>query len=101
MEKTLYEVNIAGTPFKMRSSHDQATVDELVALVNEKVDQAATSGRQVSFQNALLLASLHIAEDLVMTRRQTFSALDQLESRTEKVLQGLESSPPSQISADC
>ena len=69
MDKKLYNVNIAGLPLKLRSSHERETVDQLTQLVEEKVEEAFKSGKQVSFQNALLLASLHIAEELLTLKK--------------------------------
>jgi len=97
MEKKLYNVTIAGLPLKLRSSHGIATVNELASLVDGKVEQALNQGKQVSFQNALLLASLHIAEELLTLKKSVNEDLNFLKSKSKKILSELESSPINKI----
>ncbi len=96
-EKSLFEVEIAGLPLKLKSSHDEQTVRQLIEMVNSRVNEALALSPSISFQKALLLASLHIAEDLVFTRRMALAELDQLESKAKNILSGLESSPLSRM----
>lgn len=98
--KHLYEVEVAGMPLKLRSSHDAKTVNELVELVDEKTRQALGAGTKISFQKALLLASLHIAEDLILLKREAKGKLTQLEGRAQQILDDLEESPVSRIRLD-
>ena len=100
IEKQLYEVKIAGLSLKLRSAHDQRTVDELIQVVSGKIKEAQTHNNQVSSQNALMLAALHLAEDLVLIKRSAQSELKQLEVRAREILSDLESSPISQIGLD-
>ncbi|MCB0361227.1 MAG: cell division protein ZapA [Bdellovibrionales bacterium] len=98
--KRTYEVLIAGLTLKLRSSHDEETVAELVALVDEKVNEAMGGHPNVSFQNALLLASLHIAEELILLKRVAAQELQGLESKAQEILTNLESSPLTQSGLD-
>lgn len=100
VEKQLYEVKIAGLSLRLRSTHDKETVDKLFQIVQKKVDEAQAHGPQVSSQNALILAALHLAEELVLTKGSALSGLEQLEVRTRDILSDLESSPISQINPD-
>ena len=88
--KNVYEVQVAGLPLKLRSSHDQTTVNELVGFVDQKVKQVIDSSPSISFQNALLLAALNIAEDLVLLKRTARQELDALETQTERILEQIE-----------
>lgn len=99
-EKSSYQVNVSGLSLKLKSSHDQQTVDELVSLVNNKVKEALDLGPNVSFQKALLLAALHLAEDLTLLKRTANSELAGLEDRAQKILSVLESSPTSRLGLD-
>lgn len=99
-DKNIYEVEVAGLPLKLRSSHEEATVKELIGLVDEKVKEAMSGSPNVSFQKALLLTCLHIAEDLVFLRRAALSELESLEAKANEVLSDLESSPVSRIRLD-
>lgn len=98
--KRTFEVQIAGLALKLKSSHDAQTVNELVDLVNDRVQKALSFNSNISFQKALLLASLHIAEDLVLLKRTTYSELETLESKAKKVIHELESSPIAKIRID-
>lgn len=98
--KTVYEIEIAGLPLKLRSSHDEKTVKELSRMVDSKVNEALNMGQNVSFQNALLLSALHIAEELVLLKRAAASELGQIEKQAQSILSGLESSPISRMRLD-
>ncbi len=95
-----YEVQVAGLPLRLRSSHDVQTVQELIGLVDQRVKQALSSNSSITFQKALLLASLHIAEDLVFLKRASRSRLDQIESKAKNILSELDSSPLARINLD-
>ena len=88
-----YEVQVAGMPLRLKSSHDLATVQELIDLVDGKIKEAMSSNSSISFQKALLLASLHVAEDLVFLKRAVRNRLDSLEAKTKGILSELDSSP--------
>lgn len=98
--KKTHEVLIAGLPLKLRSSHSEETVAELVTLVDQKVNEAMGGTPNVSFQNALLLASLHIAEDLVLLKKVAVREIQGLENKAQEVLTSLESSPLTQTGLD-
>jgi cell division protein ZapA len=95
-----HEVQIAGLPLKLRSSHSAQTVSELIALVNDREEKAMKLNPNLSFQKALVLASLHIAEDLLLLKRTTHGELDQLERQAKRILSELESSPVARIRMD-
>jgi cell division protein ZapA len=91
-EGKVYEVEIAGVPLRLKSSHDEQTVKELVAMVDQKIREALKLTKTGSIQSAAILASLNMAEDLVLLKRRTKSELDHLETRAQKVLSELENS---------
>ncbi len=92
-----YDVEIAGVPLRLKSSHDEQTVKELVALVDQKVREALPLTKTSSLQTAAILASLNLAEEYLLLKRRTKSELDSLESRAQKVLSEMESSRVSQV----
>ncbi|MCM2282640.1 MAG: cell division protein ZapA [Bdellovibrionaceae bacterium] len=94
----VFEVEIAGVPLRLKSSHNEQTVKELVELVDGKVRAALGASKTGSIQNAVILASLNLAEEFLMLKRKTMAELDHLESRAQKVLMELESSRASQTS---
>ena len=91
-EARLFEVVIAGVPLRLKSSHDEQTVNELVALVDHKVREALTLTKTGSIQNASILASLHIAEEYLNLKQKAKAELERLEARALKVISELESS---------
>jgi cell division protein ZapA len=95
-----YEVHVAGMPLRLKSSHDEKTVQELIDLVDAKVKEALASNSNISFQKALLLASLHVAEDLVFLKRAVRNRLDTLEAKTKGILNELDSSLLTRLTVD-
>ena len=88
--KALFEVQVAGLNMKLRSSHDEKTVLNLVQLINNKVDEAMKANGKVTFQNALVLAALNIAEELLLLKTTAATELDRIESRTRLILEKIE-----------
>ncbi len=91
-KEQVYEVNIAGVPLRLKSSHDEETVRELINLVDSKVREALPLTKTGSLQTASIFASLHLAEEILMLKRKTQAELQSLESKAEKVLSDLEDS---------
>ncbi|MCB0421456.1 MAG: cell division protein ZapA [Bdellovibrionales bacterium] len=98
--KKIYDVEVAGVALKLRSSHDISTVNELVALVNEKVSDVKSGSQSIPHEKALLLAALHLAEEITLLKKSALSEIDQIEARVHGILNDLESSPVSQIRMD-
>ena len=90
--KSVYELNFGGIPFRLRSSHDEKTVEELASLVQNRLDQALAATKSGSFQSAAVLAALNIAEELILLKRKALKELDHIENRVERISQNLEKS---------
>lgn len=88
----LHEVEIAGVPLRLKSSHDEQTVNELVALVDHKIREALPLTKTGSIQNAAILASLHLAEEYLLLKLKAKVELENLETKALKVISELESS---------
>ncbi len=88
-------VSIAGVPLRLKSSHDLETVNELVRIVDQKVRESLPLTKTGSVQNASILASLHLAEELLMLRRQARDLVEGLETQLKGVIEDLESTSPS------
>lgn len=95
-----YNVTVAGLPLKLRSSHDELTVQELVKLVDAKIEEAQSVHSNISFQNAIVLAALHMAEDLIFIKRGARQRLDQIETKAKNALSELSGSPLKQLTLD-
>ena len=94
VNRSVFNVQVAGLPLKVRSSHDAKIVDELVQIVDQKVKEAMQTNATVSFQNALVLASLNLAEELVLLKQTLFSGLDRVETRSREILDRLDDVVP-------
>jgi cell division protein ZapA len=81
VEKKIFDIKIAGVPFRLRCSHDDETVKELVEFVNQSIAQAMSFTKSGSFQNAAVLSALNIAEELILLKRKTKQELEQIESK--------------------
>ncbi len=95
-----FEVQVAGLPLRLKSPHEEKTVKELIQIVDSKVEAAMATSSTVTYQKALLLACLHLAEDLVFLKRALGSRLDGLESKAKDVLSELNSTPAGQLTIE-
>ena len=95
-----YEVNVAGMPLRLKSSHDEQTVQELIGLVDGKIKEALSGNSSITFQKALLLASLNVAEDLIFLKRALRDRLDNLEVKAKGILTELDSTPVARLTVD-
>ncbi|WP_413584842.1 cell division protein ZapA [Bdellovibrio sp. HCB274] len=96
-EKKNFNFLIAGVPYKLRSSHDDATVQELVDFVNNKMNQAMAVTKNGSFQNAAVLTAMNIAEELILLKRKAQRELDKIEEKTMQLSLELENSKNNKV----
>ncbi len=90
--KKTFNFKIAGVPYKLKTSHEEQTVNELVDFVNHKVTEALAVTKNSSFQNAAVLAALNIAEEMILLKQRAQAELDKLEAKALKLSQDLENS---------
>lgn len=83
-DKKTFNFLIAGVPYKLKTSHDDETVKELVQFVDNKMTLAMSVTKNGSYQNAAVLTAMNIAEELILLKRKAQQELGQLE---DKVLQ--------------
>ncbi len=84
-EKRSIEIKIGGVPYKIKSNHDDETMNRLIHLVNDKISDAIKYTKNGSFQNAAVLASLNLAEELLILKKQANELLLNLEIQTQKL----------------
>ena len=89
--KKTFDFKIAGVSYKIKSSHDEQTLQDLVSYVNNKVTEAIKVTKNSSFQNAAVLASLNIAEEMILLKRKAQHELDKLENKAIKLAQEIDS----------
>lgn len=98
-EKKTHDFLIAGVPYKLRTSHDDATVQELIDLMNGKMNQALAMTKNGSFQNAAVLTALNLAEELLLLKRRAHRELEKVEEKILKISHELENSRISKTGA--
>lgn len=91
-DKKVFNFLIAGVPYKLKTSHDDATVQELVDFVNNKMNQAMSLTKNGSFQNAAVLTAMNLAEELILLKRKAHRELEKLEEQALRLSMDLENS---------
>ena len=91
-DKKTHEFQIAGVPYKLRTSHDDVLVKELVDFLNQRMAQALAVSKNGSYQNAAVLTALHLAEELLLLKRKASHELESLEEKILKLANDLENS---------
>lgn len=91
-DKQTFNFLIAGVPYKLKTSHDDATVQELVDFVNNKMNQAMSVTKNGSFQNAAVLTAMNLAEELILLKRKAHRELEKLEEKAVQLSIDLENS---------
>ena len=91
-DKKTFDFLIAGVPYKLKTSHDDATVDELVQFVNSKMNQALSVTKNGSYQNAAVLTAMNLAEELILLKRKAHRELEKLEEKALRISLELENS---------
>ena len=90
--KKTFDFKIAGVPYKLKTSHEEQTVNKLVEFVNGKITEAIAVTKNSSFQNAAVLAAFNIAEEMILLKQRAQAELDKLEARALRLSQDLENS---------
>ena len=91
-ESRAFEFLIAGIPYRLKTNHDDATVQELVAFINKKMEEALALTKHGSYQNAAVLTALNLAEELILLKRKAHRELEKIEERVLKLSVDIENS---------
>lgn len=96
-DKKTFNFLIAGVPYKLKTSHDDATVEELVQFVNNRMNQAMAATKNGSFQNAAVLTAMNLAEELILLKRKAHRELEKLEEKALQLSMDLENSKSNKV----
>lgn len=91
-ETRTYNFDIAGVPYKLKSSHDESVVTELVEFVNSRMNKALSQTKNGSYQNAAVITAMNLAEELILLKRKAQKELDLLEEKAIQLSLDLENS---------
>lgn len=88
--KRILDFTIAGVPYRLKTSHDEATAQDLVEFVKSKIDEALPITKNGSFQNAAVLAAMNIAEELLLLKKKAAKEFSRIEEKTSQLINELE-----------
>ena len=88
--KKNYNINILGQELSVLSDADDEHVAKVIQLVTEKMAEILKSANNLKALDVAILAALNVAEDLLKLRGVNKELCDQLESRSEKLIQLIE-----------
>ena len=87
--KTEYKLNVLGRSLTILSEDEPDHVTAMETLVNERVARF-TSGTAGPNFSALLLATLHLADELLKEQATRTELKEKIRSKSEKLLQQLD-----------
>ena len=90
MQAKTHEIRIAGVPFRLKSNHNQETVNEILKMVEKQMDQELA---KTSIRNSALLACLRLAEELFFLKKKTKEKLDGIEAHVLEHISQIQQTP--------
>ncbi len=88
--KKSYKINILGQELSVLSDADDEHVLSVIRLLNEKTEEILKSANNLKTLDVAILTALNIAEELVKLKGVNKELCDQLESRSEKLIELIE-----------
>lgn len=98
-EKKTFDFLIAGVPYKIKTSHSDEVVKEMVEFVNSRMTQALAHTKNGSFQNAAVLTAMNLAEELILLKRKAYKELARIEEKALRLEVEIENSKDSKMNA--
>jgi cell division protein ZapA len=83
--KRIFDFQIAGTSYRLKTHHDEKIVQELIQFLNERIETVLKQTRTSSFQNAAVLTALNLAEELLELRQMAEKQLHLIESEIDEI----------------
>jgi len=90
MDPAKTTVRIFGQEYSVRSESDGEHVQQVAALVDEKMREVANASSQVSSLRVAILAALNLADELVSLRKGEMRSVDELDTRALRLARALE-----------
>lgn len=88
--KNSYNITILGQELSVVSDSGDEKVTEIVQFVNRKMEEVLRSGNGLKTLNVAILAALNISEELIKLKEVNETLCEQLNSRTDKLIQMIE-----------
>jgi cell division protein ZapA len=84
------KITLGGQKLSLRTDAKPRYIKELADYVNDKIDQARSSGKIATTQSLALLAAMTIADELFQAREDKDRLERQVRERTRRILRYLE-----------
>ncbi|MEN6332199.1 MAG: cell division protein ZapA [Smithella sp.] len=88
--KKSYKINILGQELSVLSDADDEHVLSVIQLITDKTEEVLKSANNLKALDVAILTALNIAEELVKLKGVNKELCDQLESRSEELIQLIE-----------
>jgi cell division protein ZapA len=88
--KNSHKITILGQELSVLSDSEDEQVANVVQFVNEKMEEVLRSGNGLKTLNVAILAALNISEEFLKLQGVNRDLCDQLESRSETLIQLIE-----------
>jgi cell division protein ZapA (FtsZ GTPase activity inhibitor) len=83
-------LTIAGQPLSLRTDADEATLDAMSTLVNDRLKQVQEAAKGAAPQRVLILAVLTLAEELVKERNAHAASLAAIRDEAARAIAHLD-----------
>ena len=87
-----YQVQVGDCSLRLKSSHDSATLNEILKVVDDQFRTIKAGHQSLSMHKILALSCLNMAEELVCLKQALRQQTDQLELTTQSLFSDLKSS---------
>ena len=88
--KKRYDIKILGQELAVLSDAEDEQVANIVRFVNDKMENIVRSSDEIRILDVAILAALNITEDFLKLKGVNQDLCDQLEQRSEKLIQLIE-----------
>ncbi|OPY87010.1 MAG: Cell division protein ZapA [Smithella sp. PtaU1.Bin162] len=88
--KKSYKINILGQELTVLSDADDEHVANVIKLLTDNIEEVLKSANNLKALDVAILAALNVAEELLKLRGINKELCDQLETRSEELIQLIE-----------
>ena len=79
----LKEIRVMGQTYTVKADTDEAHLNQVACLVNEKAEDILKKTRSVSTLNVAILTALNLADELLRERERRIALLQEIENRSK------------------
>jgi cell division protein ZapA len=87
----LKEIRVMGQTYTVKADTDEAHLNRVAGLVNEKADDILKKTRSVSTLNVAILTALNLADELLREKGRRLALLQEIEARSKDLAAQIDS----------